>query len=61
MEFENLSFESKHDELFRVISSTSALLKIKSYVVGGFVRDNLVKLKPKKDIDIVAIGFIQLI
>ena len=56
MEFENLSLGSKYDKLFRIISSTSALLKIKSYLVGGFVRDNLVKLKPKKDIDIVAIG-----
>ena len=56
MEFENLSLGSKYDKLFRIISSTSTLLKIKSYVVGGFVRDSLVKLKPKKDIDIVAIG-----
>ena len=56
MEFENLSFGSKHDKLFKIISRTSTLLKIKSYVVGGFVRDNLVKLKPKKDVDIVAIG-----
>ena len=56
MEFENLSFGPKYDKLFKIISSTSALLKIKSYIVGGFVRDNLIKLKPKKDIDIVAIG-----
>ena len=56
MEFKNLSLGSKYDKLFRIISSTSALLKIKAYVVGGFVRDNLVKLKTKKDIDIVAIG-----
>ena len=56
MEFENLLFGSKYEQLFNIISTTSALLKIKSYIVGGFVRDNLIKLKPKKDIDIVAVG-----
>ncbi len=56
MEFVNLSFGSKHEQLFKIISTTSALLKIESYIVGGFVRDNLIKLKPKKDIDIVAVG-----
>ena len=56
MEFENLSFGPKNEKLFKIISSTSAQLKIKSYIVGGFVRDNLIKLKSKKDIDIVAIG-----
>ena len=56
MEFENLSFGSKYEQLFKIISTTSALLEIKSYIVGGFVRDNLIKLKPKKDIDIVAVG-----
>ena len=56
MESENLLFGPKYDNLFKIISGTSTLLKIKSYVVGGFVRDSLIKLKPKKDIDIVAIG-----
>ena len=56
MESENLLFGPKYDNLFKIISDTSTLLKIKSYVVGGFVRDSLIKLKPKKDIDIVAIG-----
>ena len=56
MEFENPSFGSKYEQLFKIISTTSALLEIKSYIVGGFVRDNLIKLKPKKDIDIVAVG-----
>ena len=55
MEFENLSLGSKYDKLFRIISSTSTLLKIKSYVVGWFVRDSLVKLKPNYYIDILAI------
>ena len=56
MEFKKPSFGSKYEQLFNIISTTSALLKIKSYIVGGFVRDNLIKLKPKKDIDIVAVG-----
>ena len=56
MEFENLLFGSKYEQLFKIISTTSAQLKIKTYIVGGFVRDNLIKLKPKKDIDIVAVG-----
>ena len=56
MEFENLLFGSKYEQLFKIISTTSAQLKIKSYIVGGFVRDNLIKLKPKKDIDIIAVG-----
>ena len=56
MEFENPSFGSKYEQLFKIICTTSALLEIKSYIVGGFVRDNLIKLKPKKDIDIVAVG-----
>ena len=56
MEFKKPSFGSKYEQLFNIISTTSDLLKIKSYIVGGFVRDNLIKLKPKKDIDIVAVG-----
>ena len=55
MEFENLSFGPNTKNYLRY-KYTSALLKIKSYIVGGFVRDNLIKLKPKKDIDIVFIG-----
>ena len=56
MEFENLLFGSKYEQLFKIISTTSAQLKIKTYIIGGFVRDNLIKLKLKKDIDIVAVG-----
>jgi len=42
--------------IFEVIQQASAELKIKSYVIGGFVRDFLLTRNTKKDIDILAIG-----
>lgn len=43
-------------KIFEVISKASAELQIESYVIGGFVRDMLLKRDFKKDIDIVAVG-----
>ncbi len=44
------------NKIFEVISKASAELGIESYVIGGFVRDLLLKRDFKKDIDIVAVG-----
>ncbi len=41
--------------VFKIISECSAEMNIASYVIGGWVRDLLLK-RPCKDIDIVAIG-----
>lgn len=45
-----------HNKIFEVISEASKELNIESYVIGGFVRDLLLKRGNKKDIDIVAVG-----
>ncbi len=45
-----------HNKIFEVISQASQELNIDSYVIGGFVRDLLLKRDFKKDIDIVAVG-----
>jgi putative nucleotidyltransferase with HDIG domain len=42
--------------IFQVISEASQELNIESYVIGGFVRDLILKRDFKKDIDIVAVG-----
>jgi len=42
-------------EIFKLLAETANELEIKSYVVGGYVRDLLLKI-PSKDIDIVVIG-----
>jgi putative nucleotidyltransferase with HDIG domain len=44
------------NKIFEVISQASQDLNIESYVIGGFVRDLILKRDFKKDIDIVAIG-----
>lgn len=51
----------KHQEaithpLFEIISKASEELKVSSYVIGGFVRDFILKRGEAKDIDIVAVG-----
>ena len=48
--------EAISSEIFSIISKASKELKIESYVIGGFVRDFLLKRGTAKDIDIVAIG-----
>ncbi|MFV8377891.1 CCA tRNA nucleotidyltransferase [Flavobacterium sp. LB3R33] len=48
--------EALHNKIFKVISQASQELNVDSYVIGGFVRDLLLKRDFKKDIDIVAVG-----
>jgi len=43
-------------QIFKIISQASEVLKIQSYVIGGFVRDYLLERGTAKDIDIVAVG-----
>ncbi len=42
--------------IFKTISNAAKELQIESYVIGGYVRDYLLKRDTKKDIDIVAVG-----
>lgn len=48
--------EALQNKIFQVISEASKELNIESYVIGGFVRDLLLKRDFKKDIDVVAVG-----
>ena len=48
--------EAISSEIFKIISKSSQQLQVKSYVIGGFVRDYLLKRGDAKDIDIVAIS-----
>jgi len=49
-------FQDEHIELLRAIGQQADDLKSPSYVVGGYVRDRLLKRSFKKDIDIVCVG-----
>ena len=42
--------------IFKIISQASKDLNLDSYVIGGFVRDFLLKRGDAKDIDVVAVG-----
>ncbi len=42
--------------IFRTISKAASNLNLESYVIGGYVRDFLLKRGEAKDIDIVAVG-----
>ncbi|MEZ4793284.1 MAG: CCA tRNA nucleotidyltransferase, partial [Gelidibacter sp.] len=42
--------------IFKIISQSAKELNVDSYVIGGFVRDFILKRGTHKDIDIVAIG-----
>ncbi len=42
--------------IFEIVSQSAKELNLDSYVIGGYVRDFLLKRDSKKDIDIVAIG-----
>ncbi|MEO1011447.1 MAG: HD domain-containing protein [Bacteroidota bacterium] len=44
------------DTIFKIIGSASNQIEVKSYVIGGFVRDHLLGKDAPKDIDIVAVG-----
>ena len=48
--------EAISQEIFSIISQASKKLDLKSYVIGGFVRDYFLKRGTAKDIDIVAVG-----
>ena len=48
--------EALKDPIFSTISDAAKELSVDSYVIGGFVRDYLLKRGIPKDIDIVAIG-----
>lgn len=41
--------------IFKKVSEAASILNIDSYVVGGFVRDSILK-RPSKDIDFVCVG-----
>lgn len=48
--------EALHHSIFEIITQAAESLQIDCYVIGGFVRDFLLKRDSKKDIDIVAVG-----
>jgi len=48
--------EALHHPVFKIISQSAKELNLDSYVIGGFVRDFILKRGDAKDIDIVAIG-----
>jgi len=48
--------EALGNKIFEITSQAATQLNVKSYVIGGFVRDFLLKRNFKKDIDIVAVG-----
>ena len=51
----NLKDKLQPTEIFAAVQKASKLLDLESYVIGGFVRDLLLK-RPSKDIDFVCIG-----
>ena len=55
METKNFSEALQHP-IFITIQKAAALLNIDSYVIGGYVRDYILKRGNAQDIDIVAIG-----
>ena len=48
--------QALNNKIFEIIANASQELNLDSYVIGGFVRDLILKRDFKKDIDIVAIG-----
>ncbi|UOB18269.1 CCA tRNA nucleotidyltransferase [Abyssalbus ytuae] len=48
--------EALKNPVFKIVSTSSRELGTKSYVIGGFVRDFLLKRQTPKDIDIVVVG-----
>ena len=51
----NLAKELKHP-IFKTITKAADQLGVETYVVGGFVRDLILKRKETKDIDFVCLG-----
>ncbi|TWO32679.1 HD domain-containing protein [Seonamhaeicola sediminis] len=48
--------EALHHPIFKIITKSAEKLQLEAYVIGGFVRDFILKRENAKDIDIVAIG-----
>ncbi|MFI1770804.1 CCA tRNA nucleotidyltransferase [Thalassobellus citreus] len=48
--------EALQNPIFKIISQSAKELQLDSYVIGGFVRDFILKRDNSKDIDVVAIG-----
>lgn len=48
--------DALQDKIFKIIAQAAKELNVESYVIGGFVRDLILKRDHKKDIDIVAVG-----
>ncbi|RDC63574.1 CCA tRNA nucleotidyltransferase [Adhaeribacter pallidiroseus] len=49
------TFSLPEHRIFRVIAAAAAHLQVETYVIGGFVRDIILK-RPSKDIDVVCVG-----
>lgn len=45
----------EHEKVFKLLNQTAEVLNVRAYLIGGFVRDLLLK-RPCKDIDIVCVG-----
>lgn len=48
--------EAISQNIFSIIAKASSILELKSYVIGGFVRDFILQRQTTSDIDIVAVG-----
>lgn len=48
--------DALQNPIFKIISKSAKALDLDSYVIGGFVRDYILKRGSAKDIDVVAIG-----
>ncbi|WP_209404583.1 HD domain-containing protein [Pseudozobellia sp. WGM2] len=48
--------EALENPIFKIISAAAEELGVSCYVIGGFVRDHLLKRGTSKDIDVVAVG-----
>ena len=48
--------EALQNPIFKIISQSAKALGLDAYVIGGFVRDFILKRGDAKDIDVVAIG-----
>ncbi len=48
--------EAIKSDIFSIITRASEILEVKSYVIGGYVRDYILQRGAAKDIDIVTVG-----
>ncbi|MBD0832054.1 CCA tRNA nucleotidyltransferase [Aestuariibaculum sediminum] len=48
--------QALEQNIFKVISQSAKELNLESYVIGGFVRDYILKRGTAKDVDVVAVG-----